>query len=142
MTMLPIPSYPWIVQQPVGLGTDKLKSTINIIIEIKEIISISIPQLEPRIKLEYKILEKIIKYFFELVDLLYFCVKLLIMRKTSLLIFFLFISIVSFSQTKKSEKPIIWTWNGKVVNEKTLRDSLKVFYFKYIDSVKSSKSKV
>jgi hypothetical protein len=64
------------------------------------------------------------------------------MRKTSLLIFFLFISIVSFSQTKKSEKPIIWTWNGKVVNEKTLRDSLKVFYFKYIDSVKSSKSKV
>jgi hypothetical protein len=58
MTTLPIPSYPWIVQQPVGLGTDKLKSTINIIIEIKEIISISIPQLEPRIKFGYKILEK------------------------------------------------------------------------------------
>jgi hypothetical protein len=62
------------------------------------------------------------------------------MRKTSLFILFLFISILSFSQTKKSEKPIIWTWNGKVVNEKTLRDSLRVFYLKYVDSVANSKA--
>ncbi len=65
------------------------------------------------------------------------------MRKTSLLIVFLFFSIFSYSQTiksKKSEKPILWTWNGKTIDEKTLRDSLRVFYLKHVDSVKNIKN--
>ncbi len=65
------------------------------------------------------------------------------MKKTVLLNIFVLFFIVSYSQTikpSKSEKPIIWTWNGKVIDEKTLRDSLRVFYFKHVDSVKSIKN--
>lgn len=66
------------------------------------------------------------------------------MRKTCFLITFLINSFLSYSQTIKKPKPeskVVWTWNGVEVNEKTLKDSLKVFYFKYIDSVKSSNTK-
>lgn len=65
------------------------------------------------------------------------------MKKTVLVNIFLLFFIVSYSQTikpKKSEKQILWTWNGKVVDEKTLRDSLRVFYFKYVDSVNNIKN--
>lgn len=65
------------------------------------------------------------------------------MRKTSLLTVLLFFSIFSYSQTtksKKSEKPILWTWNGKPIDEKTLRDSLRVFYLRHVDSVKNIKN--
>jgi hypothetical protein len=47
-------------------------------------------------------------------------------------------------QTKKQKntKPqTIWTWDGKPIDEKTLRDSLKVFYLKHIDSISKQKIK-
>ena len=65
------------------------------------------------------------------------------MKKTVLVNIFLLFFIVSYSQTiksKKSEKPILWTWNGKPIDEKTLRDSLRVFYLKHVDSVKNIKN--
>lgn len=56
---------------------------------------------------------------------------------------FLFINNVLYSQTIKKDttnKSIIWTWNGVPVNKKTLRDSLRVFYLNYVDSVKPKKN--
>jgi hypothetical protein len=65
------------------------------------------------------------------------------MKKISFLILFLFINNVLYSQTIKKDttnKSIIWTWNGVPVNKKTLRDSLRVFYLNYVDSVKPKKN--
>jgi hypothetical protein len=65
------------------------------------------------------------------------------MKKISFLILFLFIYNFLYSQTIKKDttnKSIIWTWKGVPINEKTLMDSLRVFYLNYVDSVKLKKN--
>jgi hypothetical protein len=39
---------------------------------------------------------------------------------------------------KDSTSKIIYTWNGRVVTHKQLRDSLKLIYLKFCDSLKNS----
>jgi len=65
------------------------------------------------------------------------------MKKISFLILFLFIYNFLYSQTIKKDttnKSIIWTWKGVPINEKTLMDSLRVFYLNYVDSIKLKKN--
>jgi hypothetical protein len=65
------------------------------------------------------------------------------MKKISFLLLFLFIYNFLYSQTIKKDttnQPVIWTWKGIPINEKTLMDSLRVFYLNYVDSVKSKKN--
>lgn len=65
------------------------------------------------------------------------------MKKIIFLILFLFIYDFLYSQTIRKDttnQSIIWTWKGIPMNEKTLMDSLRVFYLNYVDSVKLKKN--
>jgi hypothetical protein len=52
------------------------------------------------------------------------------------ILLFLFIVMSSF---KSQEQPPKYTWNGKNVTYKQYRDSLRVEYLKYCDSLKRNK---
>jgi len=52
-----------------------------------------------------------------------------------------FVVVNSYGQTKKPDKKksqIEWTWDGKKVTYSQFRDSMKVFYLRYCDSVSKS----
>ena len=58
--------------------------------------------------------------------------------KYLILISSFFLIIYSYSQTKKTEQKksqIEWTWDGKKVTESQLKDSMRVHYLRYWDSV-------
>ena len=64
--------------------------------------------------------------------------KLKIMKKV-LLVLFMLIYINGWTKDPINKTKIEYTWKGKKVTYKQFRDSLKVCFYRYCDSVKKSK---